>query len=145
MKKYILVILLVTIVLTFVLYKKSEAIYIKAVVEPRNILNDINAYRATYLLQPLISNEILCKLADTRAKQITKDWSHNQFQTEIDKVEGMTGTFYENLARGYSADTVVFAWSLSKAGHREAMLVPEMTIGCVGQYDRYYSFEGYTK
>jgi hypothetical protein len=33
---------------------------------------------------------------------------------------------------------------MSKAGHKEAMLIPDMKYGCVVQSGDYYTFEGYT-
>lgn len=109
-----------------------------------NILGDMNTYRAKYNMSPLEKNGQLCNLATKRVEQIKTDWSHGQFQHEIDTIRGMDGIFSENLARTFEAKDVVWAWSMSQAGHREAMLVPDMKYGCVVQSGDYYAFEGYT-
>lgn len=109
-----------------------------------DILGDVNIYRAKYDLEPLQKNEKLCDLAKTRVEQIKTDWSHKQFQTEIDKLANTGGVFYENLARSFEPEDVVWGWSMSQMGHREAMIIPEMKYGCVVQSGNYYSFEGYT-
>lgn len=132
MKKYLLLLLL--------------PLQLHALTVPEyDILQDLNKYRAKYNLHPVKKDERLCKLATIRAKETQYDWSHKQFQGEIDKISGMPGRFYENLARNYEPQDVVWAWSMSKAGHREAMLVPTMTLGCVIKYDRWVAFEGYKK
>ena len=108
-----------------------------------SILQDMNIYRAKYNLAPLIQKDELCALAKTRAVQIKSDWSHTQFQPEIDKIKNMNGKFYENLARTFESEDVVWGWSMSQKGHREAMLIPEMKYGCVSQSGDHYAFEGY--
>jgi uncharacterized protein YkwD len=107
------------------------------------ILSDINNYRARYNLAPLEQNDQLCSLAKIRAEQIKTDWSHSQFQPEIDKIQNMGGNFYENLARTFEPQDVVWGWSMSQMGHREAMLIPTMRYGCVSQSGDHYAFEGY--
>jgi uncharacterized protein YkwD len=109
-----------------------------------NILSDINNYRARYDLLPLEQNDELCELAKVRVEEIKTDWSHSQFQPEIDKISNMGGQFYENLARTFEPQDVVWGWSMSQTGHREAMLVPAMKYGCVSQSGDHYAFEGYT-
>jgi uncharacterized protein YkwD len=109
-----------------------------------DILSDLNIYRAKYDLTPLEKNDTLCELAEKRVEQIKTDWSHGQFQPEIDKISNMDGVFSENLARTFEPGDVVWAWSMSQAGHREAMLVPNMKYGCVIQSGDRYVFEGYT-
>lgn len=108
-----------------------------------DILGDINIYRAKYNLTPLEVNEDLCTLAKARTEQIKTDWSHGGFQDEVDKLPNMGGVFYENLARNYETEDVVWAWSMSQFGHREAMLVSEMKYGCVIESDKHFAFEGY--
>ena len=107
------------------------------------IFADINSYRAKYNLPAIEQNNVLCRLAETRADQIHTDWSHDQFQGEIDRISGMGGVFYENLARTFEAKDVVWGWSMSQMGHREAMLVPTMKYGCVAESGDHYAFEGY--
>lgn len=119
-----------------------NALYITATVLPYDVLNDLNVYRKQHNLQPLKKSQVLCDLATRRTEEIKTDWSHSQFQKEINKIP-YTGTFHENLARGYKPNNVVWAWSMSKAGHKEAMLIPNMDYGCVIQSGGYYTFEGY--
>ncbi len=108
------------------------------------ILQDINIYRKAYNLPPIQEETSLCKLATTRVKQVISDWSHDQFQIEIDAIENMNGVFYENLARTYTTKDVVYMWSLSKNGHNETMLRSDMVYGCVAKVGETYAFEGYS-
>lgn len=107
------------------------------------IFEDINAYRKSNGLRTLQENKSLCSLAEKRAVQIKTDWSHAQFQQEIDTIPNMDGQFYENLARTLEPQQVTWGWSLSKMGHKEAMLIPTMEFGCVAENDGHYVFEGY--
>ena len=134
MKKILL--LSISIIIAIFYLTKVNASY--------DLLNDINIYRAKSNLKPLQNDSKLCDLAKLRVEEIKNDWSHKQFQSEIDKIGGMDGVFHENLARTFEAKDVVWAWSMSKAGHKEAMLIPEMTLGCVAKSGEYYTFEGYT-
>lgn len=108
-----------------------------------DILADMNTYRKSYNLPPIKQNNALCTLARKRVEQIQTDWSHGQFQQEIDAITGMNGVFHENLARTFLPEEVVLAWSMSQAGHRETMLIPTMKYGCIAQMGDYYVFEGY--
>lgn len=121
----------------------ASALPIYASTESYDILSDINTYRAGYNLLPLEKNDVLCTLAAIRVGQIRAGWSHEQFQPEIDKIPNMDGVFYENLARTLEAKDVVWGWSMSQVGHKEAMLKPEMKLGCVVQSGDHYAFEGY--
>lgn len=111
--------------------------------DAHTIFEDINTYRKSNGVNPLLENKTLCTLAEKRVKQIKTDWSHDQFQPEIDNVLDMDGVFYENLARTLEPQQVVWGWSMSQAGHREAMLIPTMEYGCVAESDGHYVFEGY--
>lgn len=110
-----------------------------------DVLGDINAYRKEKGLGALKQEAKLCKLAKVRVIQIQSDWSHRQFHVELDRIVGMSGTFQENLARTMTEDKVVDAWKRSKMGHNEAMLIPNMKIGCVASSKKHYVFEGYTE
>lgn len=134
MKKYLLLLLLPL---------QLHALQVTAIVPEYDILQDLNKYRAKYNLQPVKKDERLCKLATIRARQIQTDWSHDGFQPEIDKIQGMSGVFYENLARNFAPNDVVWGWSMSNMGHREAMLVPDVTRGCIIKVKNFYAYEGY--
>ena len=142
MKKQFYIALFALILATVFLYQRGEAIYVSAVVLPYNILNDINVYRVQQGLNVLQPSTLLCGLAYVRSQEIKTDWSHKQFQQEIDKIP-VTGRFYENLSRGYEENEVVAGWKLSLMGHNEAMLVPSMKYGCVVASGKFYVFEGY--
>ncbi len=109
----------------------------------QEILNNLNEYRKIHNLEALIEESELCALAKIRVEEIQTDWSHGQFQKEIDKLSERGGVFHENLARRFEPSDVVWAWSMSTMGHREAMLIPDMKYGCVAQIGDYYAFEGY--
>jgi hypothetical protein len=152
MKKQYYIVMAILILSTILLYVKGEALYVSATVPPYDILNDINQYRSEKGLGSLQKSIVVCGLAAIRVQEIKTDFSHKQFHPEIDKIP-VHGMFYENLAMvGINSKTnindytwVVPAWKLSKAGHNEAMLVKDMTMGCVVGSDGYYVFEGYIK
>ncbi len=152
MKKKFYVVLAILILSTFAFYLRGEALYMSATVPPYDILNDINQYRSEKGLGKLQKSIVVCGLATIRVQQIKTDFSHKQFQAEMDKIP-VRGVFHENLAMvgAYSKTKtndytwVVPAWKLPKKGHNEAMLVKDMTLGCVVGSDGYYVFEGYVK
>lgn len=109
-----------------------------------SILENINTYRKIHNLLPIQEQVSLCKLASTRVEQVLTEWSHDKFQIEIDTIQNMNGMFYENLARTYNEEEVVYMWSLSKAGHNETMLRSDMTYGCIAKIGDTYAFEGYS-
>lgn len=152
MKKNFYIVMAILILSTVALYMRGEALYISATVPPYDILNDINQYRAEKGLGKLEKSVVVCGLAAIRVQQIKTDFSHKQFQPEINKIP-VKGIFHENLAIvGVGSGTrkddytwVVPAWKKSKMGHNEAMLIKDMTLGCVVGSDGAYVFEGYIK
>ena len=150
MKKLILI-LLILLLGVFGLYKHGEALYISATVEkPKNDayisytgLRDFNTFRADHNLGQVEISYMLCNMAKQRAYEAQYDWSHAGFQPYIDKVVGMKGKFRENLSRGWGYDEVVYAWSISVKGHREAMLAPKVKYACVARIGKYSALEMY--
>lgn len=152
MKKQFYIVMAILILSTLALYLRGEALVVSATVPPYDILNDINQYRSEKGLGSLEKSVVVCGLAAIRVQEIKTDFSHKQFQPEINKIP-VRGVFYENLAivgpgSGTSKDDhtwVVPAWKKSKVGHNEAMLVKDMSLGCVVGSEGAYVFEGYIK
>ena len=151
MKKQIYTIIIL-IILSLLLLNTKKDTFLSATAPPYEILNDINQYRLENGLGKLEKSVVVCGLAAIRVQQIKTDFSHSKFQSEINKIP-VRGVFYENLAIvGVGSDTrkddhtwVVPAWKKSKDGHNEAMLIKNMTLGCVVGSDGAYVFEGYIK
>jgi uncharacterized protein YkwD len=148
MKKLILLILLLGV---FGLYKHGEALYVSATVPSKYdkayiswvAFNDLNTYRRDNNLGEVTISFELCKMAKQRAYEAQYDWSHDGFQPYVDKVKGMKGLFRENLAKGWDYDELVYAWSISTKGHREAMLAPKVKYACIAKIGRYAALELY--
>jgi len=99
------------------------------------LLNAVNKFRAQYGLNPLKMNRRLHDAAQYHADDMAaydyfehislrgKDPGFRAKQAGYDYQK-----IYENLAAGQETpDEVVEAWKKSKDGHREAMLVPDLT------------------
>ncbi|WP_218048817.1 CAP domain-containing protein [Curvivirga aplysinae] len=99
------------------------------------LLEAVNRFRQQYGLSPLVMNNRLHQAAQYHADDMAtydyfdhislrgKDpgFRANQMGYEYEKI-------YENLAAGQTTpEEVVEAWKKSKDGHREAMLVPDLT------------------
>ncbi|WP_420549210.1 CAP domain-containing protein [Curvivirga sp.] len=101
----------------------------------KGLLKAVNRFRAQYGLSPLVMNNRLHQAAQYHADDMAtydyfdhislrgKDpgFRANQMGYEYEKI-------YENLAAGQTTpEEVVEAWKKSKDGHREAMLVSDLT------------------
>lgn len=135
------------ILLIFVaLYKNGEAVYLRANVDPHindTILTEVNQYRKEKGLKEVKKWNHLCNFASIRSKQITTDWSHDQFFTVMntEPFNKYPRTYHENLAKGYAEEDVVDAWKTSK-GHNEMMLSP-VEYMCAVNNGVYYVLIGY--
>lgn len=131
MKKILLLVLLVLISVSFI----EAGSY--------DFLKEINLYRSEYKLKPIYRSLVMCKLATTRAEQIKTDWSHDQFYTEINKIN-ISARFYENLARNFTdPKDVMTAWKASPS-HNQTLL-SDIKYACVVESEYHYVFEGYKK
>lgn len=82
-------------------------------ISPLAIHTQVNQYRLEQGLQPLAHDKELCQIAEARADQIQKDWSHKGFWQEIKKVKYKR--IGENLAKDYTSEkALVQAWIASK-------------------------------
>lgn len=90
------------------------------VINPLIVYNQVNDYRASNELKPLMFDEKLCVVARVRAEQVQSDLSHNGFKQEIKKIKYKR--IGENLAKNFSSETsMVRAWIKSEP-HREILL-----------------------
>jgi|GEM_PF-4149784 len=102
------------------------------------ILRLINEYRAGRGLQPIVKNDRFCEFANTRAQQISENWSQKlieenknyYFRAVCLKCKKLA----ELIAREVSnPQEVVSNWTDDSA-NREVLERPGYNIGCVGGY-----------
>lgn len=99
-----------------------------------DVLREVNTYRVSNNLKPLVTNKNTCKIAGIRVKEIQVEWKH--------KIAGRFWGYWklgENLARNFdSASGIVQAWDKSPT-HREIM-VDSYKYGCVACENNYCAF-----
>lgn len=109
-----------------------------------DLLAEINQFRASYGLPSVKSNPLVCTFSATRAREITKDFSHDGFSERVNK-KSMPYPPYklviENLART-KRENAVELWTKSPA--HAANLLKDIQFVCVERYGYYYAFEGLT-
>lgn len=98
------------------------------VISPLIVHSQVNDYRVTNKLKPLIFDTKLCAVAEVRANQIQTDWSHKGFLKEVKKIKYAQAG--ENLAKDFNNETdLVQAWIKSKP-HRQNLL-RQYTSHCI--------------
>jgi uncharacterized protein YkwD len=89
------------------------------------ILLQINLYRAIFGLTPIKMDSITCNFAKVRLVEVMKDFSHNGFWRRNIAYR------VENLASGYTPDTIVYHWTQSPT--HAYQLREGIRYGCVAQ------------
>lgn len=99
-----------------------------------------NNYRAGQGKSRLSINSGLCGIAEVRAREIAKNFSHSGFEGAV-KGSGLGFSSYgENIASGPLSATRFVEWSWDKSpGHRANML-GDWSDGCGGVSDKYAVF-----
>jgi uncharacterized protein YkwD len=104
--------------------------------DPNEIYRLVNKERQAVGLLPLERNDILTKLAEQRAQDMSRNnfYAHKNMQGkyfyDILADEGYkTGYSCENLDLDFTTNSYIYfnAWLKSKAGHRECMLNSQVT------------------
>lgn len=100
-----------------------------------------NAYRVSHGLNTLTINDGLCKIAATRAKEISTNFSHDGFESAVER-SGITdkSAFGENIASGPLSAVHFIEWSWDKSPGHQANMLGDWSDGCAGVYDRYTVF-----
>lgn len=98
------------------------------------IVSEINNYRASQGVSPVVVSSKLTKSAGIRLADIQKYkyWSHNNPVTgeswlRMALRSGVRGKLAENLARGYSGSSFVVGSWVASATHRNNLINPRFT------------------
>jgi len=102
--------------------------------------NAQNNYRVSNGLNNLTINNELCAVAAERAVEVASNFSHDGFESAIDRHNLQFNSIGENIASGPLTATQLVQWSWDKSpGHRENML-GDWSDGCGGIHDIYAVF-----
>jgi len=108
------------------------------------IMNEVNQYRKSQGLYPVISDKNTCAFASTRAQEITTGFNHNGFNDRV-SVHTLPYPSYhevtENLAEAPSYQEVVNLW-INSPGHAENMRRDTPYV-CVESSGNFYAYEGW--
>lgn len=102
------------------------------------VFNQINEYRVSKGLKKVKTIKFLCQMAQVRAAQAIKDWSHDQFFNEMPEYKGF---YIENLARYYDYKKVVPSWIGSETHNKN--LLADVTYMCVAENTYRWALEGW--
>ena len=94
----------------------------------------INDYRVENGFNELIWSDELADCAAVRAEECSRVWSHTRPNGEAWYTVNPQIMFGENLARGFSADTVIQGWKDSPT-HNENLLYPDFKYIGLAEYN----------
>jgi uncharacterized protein YkwD len=98
----------------------------------------VNAYRKEKGLKALAQHAALCTLATDRSRQITTDWSHNNFEDSAKRLCPECISVGENLAKDYGSPfDIVQAWAQSPEHKR--IMEADWDWGCSATYNGNYT------
>lgn len=108
------------------------------------LLQQVNTYRQSQGLGTVQANSTTCNFAQTRAREISTDFSHNGFQSRINSHTQPYPSYSlvtENIAETSNYKDVVTMWANSPE-HAANMRAATPYI-CVAQYGNFYALEGW--
>lgn len=108
------------------------------------IMNAINNYRSSLGLSRVQTDPYTCGFSQTRAKEISTDFSHSGFQSRINNHTLPYPSYHyitENIAMTSNYQQVVQMW-INSPGHAENMRADTPYV-CVERYGNYYAYEGW--
>ena len=96
----------------------------------------LNNYRVSRGLNALRIDGTLCAIAAERAREISKNFSHDGFEAAVEG-HNLQKSAGENIASGPLTAVQFIEWSWDKSpGHRQNMLA-DWNEGCGGVFDRF--------
>ena len=107
------------------------------------LITQINEYRKTFNLTPVIENSDTCRFAQIRADEIVSTFNHDGFTNRI-QTNNLPYTTWsnvvENIAMNTNADAVISIWKNSPK-HAENMRANTQFV-CVRNSGNYFAYEG---
>lgn len=97
----------------------------------------VNKYKVKKGLPELKVSDGICRLAEKRASEVSRDWSHDGFMNTVKIAYSAycpeCGKMGENLSRGFTdPQEILTAW-INSPTHKEILDSPD-TRGCLGYY-----------
>lgn len=108
------------------------------------MMGEINNFRRSKGLGAVSTDSYTCNFAQTRAQEITTNFSHDGFNQRVSSKTLPYPPYHlivENLARVGSYKDVVNLW-INSSGHN-ANLSADVSFACVGDVDDFYAYEGW--
>lgn len=109
-----------------------------------DLLQQINNFRTSKGLTPLITNSETCFFANLRSQEIISSFNHDDFRSRIDSKTlpyPSYSTVAENIAMNSDPNQVVPGW-INSPGHNEN-ISKDVPFGCVVGNGNYYVFEAW--
>ncbi len=107
-----------------------------------DLLSQVNDYRKSQGLSPVVSNSDTCSFARLRAQEISADFSHAGFTNRVNN-HTLPYSYHEvteNIAMNSNSNDVVSEW-IKSPGHAENMRKNTPYV-CIEKYGEYYVYEG---
>lgn len=108
------------------------------------ILEQVNNYRKSQGLSTVTSNSETCSFAETRAKEISTNFSHDGFTSRVNNKTLPYPSYHditENIAMNSNYKSVINQW-INSPGHAENMRRDTPYV-CIMQSGNYYAYEGW--
>lgn len=123
---------------------EGEYVICNVVPEKMTTVDELNAaqndYRRDQGLNTLGVDAILCTVAGERAKEISTNFSHDGFESTIERNDVNRSAVGENIASGPLSGVHFVQWAWDRStGHRENML-RDWSAGCAGVYNKFAVF-----
>ncbi len=99
-----------------------------------------NNYRQNHGLNTLNIDSALCKVAGERAHEIAGNFSHDGFETAIDRNHISYSAVGENIASGPLTGVHFVEWAWDRSPGHKANMLGDWSRGCGGVYSRFAVF-----
>lgn len=109
-----------------------------------DLLTQVNAFRSTKGLSPLVANSETCFFANMRVQEIQSSFNHDGFTNRISSKTLPYPSYSEvaeNIAMNPNPNDVVNGW-INSPGHN-ANMSKNVPYGCVVGANNYYVFEAW--
>lgn len=99
-----------------------------------------NNYRKNHGLNALNINDALCKIAASRAQEVSKNFSHDGFEAAVENSGIGKKSYGENIASGPLSAVHFVEYSWDKSPGHKANMLGDWLDGCAGVADKYAVF-----
>lgn len=110
----------------------------------QDLLNEVNAYRASQGLGPVAATAVTCNFAQTRAQEVSISFTHDGFENRVNQHTLPYASYHvvvENIAMNSNMHEVVKSW-INSSGHA-ANLRADTLYACIARVGDYYAYEAW--